>query len=91
MEDYIIAMLVESGLLFSFWGHCLVSMVYVWNCFPIASLPNTTLFEAFYKRCGGGRQKTLHVILTYVEITSSGVNCALKNSRGGKSRSGKSY
>ena len=39
--------------------------------------------------CGGGRQKTLCVTLTYVKITSSGVNCALKNSRGGKSRSGK--
>ena len=38
---------------------------------------------------GGGRQKTLCVTLTYVEITSSGVNCALKNSRGGKSRSRK--
>jgi len=36
-----------------------------------------------------GRQKTLSVILTYVKITSSGVNCALKNSRGGKSQSGK--
>jgi len=39
--------------------------------------------------CGSGRQKTLCVTLTYVEITSSGVNCVLKNSRGGKSRSGK--
>ena len=38
---------------------------------------------------GGGRQKTLCVTLTYVEITSSGINCALKNSREGKSRSGK--
>ena len=40
---------------------------------------------------GGGRQKTLSVTLTYVKITSSGINCALKNSRGGKSRSGKGY
>jgi len=39
----------------------------------------------------GGRQKTLSVTLTYVEITSSGINCALKNPRGGKSRSGKVY
>jgi len=40
-------------------------------------------------RCGGERQTILCVTLTYVKITSSGVNCALKNSRGGKSRSGK--
>ena len=38
---------------------------------------------------GGGRQKTLCGTLTYVEITSSGVNCATKNLRGGKSQSGK--
>jgi len=42
-------------------------------------------------RCGGWKQKTLSVTLTYVEITSSGVNCALKNLRGDKSRSGKGY
>jgi len=29
--------------------------------------------------------------LGYVEITTSGVNCVLKNSRGGKSRSEKGY
>ena len=43
-------MLAESGLPFSFWGHCLASMVHVWNRLPTASLPNTTPFEAFYKR-----------------------------------------
>jgi len=42
-----------------------------------------------YLYCRGGRQKTLSVTLAYVEITSSGINCALKNLRGGKSRSGK--
>jgi len=36
-----------------------------------------------------GKQKTLFVTLGYVEITTSGINCVLKNSRGGKSRSGK--
>ena len=50
MGDRITAMLAESGLPFSFWGHCLASMVHVWNRLPTASLPNTTLFEAFYKR-----------------------------------------
>jgi len=40
---------------------------------------------------GGGRQKTLGVTLIYVKITSSGVNCALNNLRGGKSRSRKGY
>ena len=35
--------------------------------------------------------KDFTVILTYVEITSSGINCMLKNLRGGKSRSGKGY
>ena len=50
---------------------------------------DTTTCVLVTDRCGGGRQKTLYVTLTYVEITSSGVNCALKNSRGGKSRSGK--
>ena len=38
-------MLAESGLPFSFWGHCLASMVHVWNRLPTASLPNTTPFE----------------------------------------------
>ena len=50
MGDRITAMLAESGLPFSFWGHCLASMVHVWNRLPTASLPNTTPFEAFYKR-----------------------------------------
>ena len=40
-------------------------------------------------RCGGWKQKTLCGTLTYVQITSSDINCALKNSRGGKSRSRK--
>ena len=35
------------------------------------------------------KQKTFCFILSYVKITTSGVNCALKNSRGGKSQSGK--
>ena len=48
--NHITAMLAESGLPFSFWGHCITSMVHVWNCFPIASLPSTTPFKAFYKR-----------------------------------------
>jgi len=49
MGDRITAMLAESGLPFSFWDHCLASMVHVWNRLPTASLPNTTPFEAFYK------------------------------------------
>ena len=49
MGDRITAMLAESGLPFSFWGHCLASMVHVWNRLPIASFPNTTLFKVFYK------------------------------------------
>jgi len=63
--------------------------------YGMASHPEWTLFiqnnlsQDNFPRCGGGRQKTLCVILTYVEITSSGVNYALKNLRGGKSRSGK--
>jgi len=38
---------------------------------------------------GGGNKRLLSRTLTYIKITSSGVNCALNNSRGGKSRSGK--
>ena len=38
---------------------------------------------------GGGKQKTLSIILSYVKITTSGINCVLKNSRGNNSRSGK--
>jgi len=38
---------------------------------------------------GVENKRLLSGILTYVEITSSGINCALKNLRGGKSRSGK--
>jgi len=34
--------------------------------------------------CGGRRQKTFLVTLSYVGYTTSGVNCALKNSRGCK-------
>ena len=49
MGDRITAMLAESGLPLSFWGHCLASMVHVWNRLPTAPLPNTTPFEAFYK------------------------------------------
>jgi len=41
--------------------------------------------------CGGVETKHFTVILTYVEITSSSVNCMLKNLREGKSRSGKGY
>jgi len=37
------------------------------------------------------KQKTLSGTLTYVKITSSGINCILKNLRRGKSRSGKGY
>ena len=38
---------------------------------------------------GGGKQKTLCITLSYVKITTSGVNCTLKNLRGEYSRSGK--
>ena len=47
--DRITAMLAKSGLSFLFWGHCLVSIVHVWNHLSTASLSNTTPFEAFYK------------------------------------------
>jgi len=40
---------------------------------------------------GMWKTKDFTVTLTYVKITSSGINCALKNLRGGKSRSGKGY
>ena len=53
------------------------------------TLGGVNINRTTWEHCGGGRQKTLCVTLTYVEITSSGINCALKNSRGGKSRSGK--
>ena len=39
----------------------------------------------------GWKTKDFTVTLTYVKITSSGVNCILKNLRGGKSRSRKGY
>jgi len=56
---------------------------------PIALLLSHTSVVAWLSNrdsgMGGGRQKTL----TYIEITSSDINCALKNSRGGKSKSGK--
>ena len=55
-------------------------------CVTVASVLSHLVVRPQY---GDGRQKTLCVTLTYVEITSSGVNCALKNLRGGKSRSGK--
>ena len=48
MGDHITVMLAESELPFSFWGHCIVSIVHVWNRLPTASLSNTTPFEAFY-------------------------------------------
>ena len=50
MGERITAMLAESGLPNSFWGHCLTSMVHVWNRLPTAPLPHTTPFEAFYKQ-----------------------------------------
>src|SRR5262249_20121049 len=50
MGERITAMLAESGLPHSFWGHCLASMVHVWNRLPTSPLPNTTPFQAFYKR-----------------------------------------
>jgi len=39
----------------------------------------------------GWKTKDFIGTLTYVKITSSGVNCALKNSRRDKSRSEKDY
>ena len=38
---------------------------------------------------GGGKQKTLSVTLSYIEIIILDVNCVLKNLRGGKSQSRK--
>ena len=38
---------------------------------------------------GGGKQKTLSVILSYVKIITLGINCVLKNLRENNSRSGK--
>ncbi|KAJ3568084.1 hypothetical protein NP233_g5940 [Leucocoprinus birnbaumii] len=40
----------EHGLSNSFWGHCLASIVHVWNRLPTTPLPHTTPFEAFYKQ-----------------------------------------
>ena len=56
------------------------------------TLSNVSYFpECELSTMEGWKQKTLLFTLTYVEITSSGVNCMLNNSRGGKSRSRKGY
>jgi len=49
MNKCIIAMLVEFTLVYSFWSHCLVLMVYIWNRLPMASLSNIIFYETFYK------------------------------------------
>jgi hypothetical protein len=48
-ED-ITAMLSESNLPASFWGHCLNAMVHVWNRLPTAPMGNITPYEAWHNK-----------------------------------------
>ncbi|KAJ2936411.1 hypothetical protein H1R20_g683, partial [Candolleomyces eurysporus] len=49
LED-VTAMLAQASLPVRFWGRCLATQVKVWNCFPTASLPDRTPFEAWFGR-----------------------------------------
>ena len=51
----------------------------------------TSLFTVICTYTVEVETKDFTVTLTYIKITSSGINCILKNSRGGKSRSKKGY
>ena len=51
----------------------------------------TSLFTVICTYTVEVETKDFTVTLTYVKITSSGINCILKNLRGGKSRSKKGY
>ena len=50
------------------------------------------IFLVIMARTGVGMEtKDFMFTLGYVKITTSGINCMLKNLRGGKSRSGKGF
>jgi len=50
MDKFIIAILVEFGLVYSFWSYYLVLMVYIWNKLPMSLLSNIIVYKTFYKQ-----------------------------------------
>ena len=56
-DELLTAMLAESGLPKTFWVECLAALIYVLNCCPTSTLPNSTPHEAFR----GGKPKVGHL------------------------------